>query len=1333
MTEETCFPQIPFNELIQEKVINSIFDKLSNCSSEKEVKDKINEIIGEKVRAGEISIQSIRNSTDFQNKVNLLVDCSLTDLDQTFSEDLNLTPSYIVSGVTAFICNPPSFDYPDIDIQFNFSLKDVFNKILFELIDMLMQTIIQIINQIIDVLTNICEAKIDELFQGYEQITNIIRNSFIQTLNLKVDEIDKELEKLFNVFGFKTDGSLVKSKSYPECDTDLYAIKSVNQFLNDLSMMLTPNEICLLLEGSPTNLTLNTIKELLGFDYPLLQTRLIDEIVIVDFFITLGRFVPKDICNNIKQKYQEVIDQRNSNVCNTNLSEREAIRASILSANGIPEEEVRLLLQNERQRYINRFKNLGSFISNYRNDPESVFSQMSTNIFCKNGKNGSVTLQSFPLALNTSKTIINSFFTNFKSTHFRESQNIQDFYFNKESKRRKITRFYSAVPQQNRRIGNIRIENGENSEYKRVQSLGNPLYYTDNQEFALVIEKYEPDVVYTFENQIARKIYSYITDYLTTVGDIILQGPNSQRYRNYLGYYDSFDNLSRSEVNGISEVVLAIYNTIINTDKLFLLSQKLYFDYFVGENAPTYNVFDFNKITKNKILDYFSDQFSFDDIEILERVLGFSGEKINFGNDYKLELPKPNGDILASYQFRNASGDTITILDLENILENFFERAGREIIQQPRPYDRPAESDPFVYLSDYNSITFSFPNPPKLETYTLEQLNVINTENVNNRWLADINKIIKANATDVQPIGILEEFQTSNLINYQYNVPEITNSNNSIGNNNLNYISLYNSTNINLPQDNSVLSIEEIYTGELTNLINSLNSEQIDQVNYLLGTTYNISDVNSINSKTLLYESSSFTNGPFRETSDSLKQEIKNLLPFKADNVSWQIDAFKKISNLESFDYYENLKNIINYFQTNDNFRVDVEDKKIKDLILIIPFEQIIGVKSTKNKCINEYTNDPCAISEDSIEKVPLINVYIAKAQIKLLIKTLCLRQELKDLLSLTKINPYNYVLNDDTYIEFLLQIVKQDIRKLSGNSSAFYDLVIKYIEDEVDTILNIENTLIDPISNQEINLDQELSTDFKIRFFIKQQYSEILERIENLFITTNLDLIRQENLTIIQDSILQNINLSDEVKQQYRNILLEFIYPTSKILSILKINKIILTSKLYPSMNSVYTSSLYSLRENIIAALSNDPLYKDCSNPFSLQTEGIDLTNYDTDAILEMIKSYIITAPIEIVKGLAQSFDPNIRISHKIRDATELLTQTNLPCLPFSLALLPINIFGFGIGPPILPQYGIPYLALDTAEFLLSPKQKALKLKRLKEQGVFDKLEDLSETPENC
>ena len=1120
---QTCFPEVEFNEVLQDKIIKSVFDKLATCTDEQTLKNNINLILQEKSEQGFISLEPLRKSNDVQTQVNLLLECSLSEATKLIDQNIKIDAAYVISGINKFICNPPSFDFPSINLSFKFSLKDLFIKLLFQFVDLLTQLLLQIIQQILNVVLNICETNFESLLQGYQNINNILSSSFEASINFKINDITSSLQPLFRTFGFNSDGTLIESPNFISCESNIGSIRPVNQFLNDLSMMITPFEICSLFEGVPSQQTLELIKELLQFEYPLLQTRLSDNDIITNFFVSLGRFVPPSICRNIRETYTDEYAYN----CGEEYSQREQVKLSILNRNGHTEEQSREVIRRERERYSNRLKDLGSFVAKLRNDPDKVFDSVPSNIFCKSGKAGMASLSDIPSAVKTTRTIVNGFYNPLKSAHYNDSLNIQDLYFKKQTVRRKSTRFCSESNPEIINGVTYTSETQEKTSYKRLQALGNPIYYTNNLDYALEVEE---------------------------------KVQRTRRLRNTDGTYS--------------------------------------------------------------------------------------------------EIP-----IEGSYTTTNR------VISLDE-----------------------------------------------------QQLNVQDDGYLTNRWVADINKITADGASKTQPIGILEELQLSNLNEYQSMNLEFDYNNNSTSNTQLKFQSIQNSIDPNKPQDNSIITINKVYRNPAT----SLNSNQRQQYNSFINREYGIDNPFTTNN-TLLYDNSDITTGPFRQPTDFITQQLKQIVPNPVKNESLQIQAFKTITGLSETDYYKVFNDLI--LRTSLFSKIVQEDpnyKEIKDTILIIPFERIIGINKVKNTTLTAYLNDPCAISQDiqKQDEISLFNTYLVESAIKLLVRTFCLKNDLKDLLSLVKINPYTFVNNDDTYIEFLLQTFKQDLRRLSGGDY-FYNQVIMYIEKSVDKILELEGVLIDPISGQQINLEEELTTDFKIRFFIKQEYADMLVRLENIFVSS--DTQRQTNLNNIKSVMRRTIQNTTEIPVEFDNLFFEYIFPVSKISSIVKINNIISMTTNYDNSNDTYNTTLQTLKSMILNFTNVEPNFVDCNS--NLPSFDLNIPNING----ELIKQFLIRAPIEIVKGMAENFDPNIRVANPIRRLTESFTGNNLPCLPFSLALLPIGTVPFGFGPPILPPWGFTYLFLDTAEYLLTPAEKNKRLKFALELGKFDKLEDLFEKDENC
>jgi hypothetical protein len=143
-----------------------------------------------------------------------------------------------------------------------------------------------------------------------------------------------------------------------------------------------------------------------------------------------------------------------------------------------------------------------------------------------------------------------------------------------------------------------------------------------------------------------------------------------------------------------------------------------------------------------------------------------------------------------------------------------------------------------------------------------------------------------------------------------------------------------------------------------------------------------------------------------------------------------------------------------------------------------------------------------------------------------------------------------------------------------------------------------------------------------------------------------------------------------------------------------------------------------------------NDPFYEDENIKnlggnkalSSLADNNQEIPGFD-------LASLAAKTPLLILKGLAEISDPNIALAKKIHDAA-LLRDVYLPMPVASMAALPMNIIPLAPGPPITPT-GLAYLATGAATALLSPKEKELLEKELKEKNNLD-LNKAKGTP-NC
>ena len=156
-------------------------------------------------------------------------------------------------------------------------------------------------------------------------------------------------------------------------------------------------------------------------------------------------------------------------------------------------------------------------------------------------------------------------------------------------------------------------------------------------------------------------------------------------------------------------------------------------------------------------------------------------------------------------------------------------------------------------------------------------------------------------------------------------------------------------------------------------------------------------------------------------------------------------------------------------------------------------------------------------------------------------------------------------------------------------------------------------------------------------------------------------------------------------------------------------------------SVNNLFTNTKEQLKSTFYTMLNvNDPTYENETMKKIGGNKGLAALADNNEEIPGIdLLSLAAKTPLLILKGMAETADPNISIAKKIHDAA-LLGDVDIPMLVASLMALPMNIIPFpvGIGPPITPM-GIAYLATDAAGALLSPKEKELRKKRIKEESA--------------
>ena len=167
-------------------------------------------------------------------------------------------------------------------------------------------------------------------------------------------------------------------------------------------------------------------------------------------------------------------------------------------------------------------------------------------------------------------------------------------------------------------------------------------------------------------------------------------------------------------------------------------------------------------------------------------------------------------------------------------------------------------------------------------------------------------------------------------------------------------------------------------------------------------------------------------------------------------------------------------------------------------------------------------------------------------------------------------------------------------------------------------------------------------------------------------------------------------------------NLLLDYVFDLYKFLNISAIYQYHIISCENRQINEIFDTTNAALKVIIKTNLVNrryDQFDSELECPIDLDFElnGLDINALINAELLKML----LTAPIQIFKGLVETIDPNISIASKIRYIAEAAGAPKLPIIPYSLGLLPIGIVPppIGIGPPVLPPYGFIYWGIDAGE----------------------------------
>lgn len=412
-TKDYCFDlqQLPENALAS-KIKNDVIDKLLKCSTKDEVKEVLNTIISdnydnldiEAIRTGDAPVGAVLDS---------FLACSLEESTKDYTST-QIQVGDLLKNAIDLVCNPPSFNiptpFPIIDIS-----ADFLKQLLLAILKLAIKIILSVLKKLLQLIIDICAsgATIQNPFGG-ANVADMINNSFLGV----IDDSNNYINDIFAAFGIDSNGypatSIINGENScnDESAIDTTTIKSTSQFLDDISSILTPMEICSLFDNSPNDQTLKAIEELIKYEHPNMGIVFNNRTKIRELFRLLSKKIDPSLCEAIRNNADKIIN--NPELCLTD--DGRAIRKNLLQTRNLSDDQIEALLDKEREKQKANLEKIASIVASIKNDPNSLFGDQQE-IFCKGGQPGLVSMDQMP-SLKSNMTLTTDFIYNIFSITF---------------------------------------------------------------------------------------------------------------------------------------------------------------------------------------------------------------------------------------------------------------------------------------------------------------------------------------------------------------------------------------------------------------------------------------------------------------------------------------------------------------------------------------------------------------------------------------------------------------------------------------------------------------------------------------------------------------------------------------------------------------------------------------------------------------------------------------------------------------------------------------------------------------------------------------------------
>ncbi len=424
-------------------------------------------------------------------------------------------------------------------------------------------------------------------------------------------------------------------------------------------------------------------------------------------------------------------------------------------------------------------------------------------------------------------------------------------------------------------------------------------------------------------------------------------------------------------------------------------------------------------------------------------------------------------------------------------------------------------------------------------------------------------------------------------------------------------------------------------------------------------------------------------------------------------------------------------------------------------------FLGLVDVQGLKDEIFDNFKNDTCLVMdiEPDPEMHPL-RLQIVKGNFYLSCRTHIVDFQLRNILNTSVFDNKEFYKNDSSYVNYCYQTYIERLQTLSleyykNTLNLLYKDLKKLLENGVDIIDPI--TGIDFASTtQEEDSKKYMQFLFNTQFvFMCEQFNEFLSQQ----ITNNNVTITLSNLETVKDYLINNMKqvnrefqvASNEFNLLYNvnkdtinnitkvtvslvtkdlinpniisfittneiqidgiynsyselpedtlaqlnqliinsstfNLLFGFVFPLNKILNYANITQILLCSTTNENVNLNFQPAFKTTETIYNTATDN-------ADKISCQVEDLNFTlGFDIE-----IAKLVAQTPIAILKSLEETYDPNISLAYKLKQAAEAIGAPDVSIIPYSAPLLVPPPFGPAI--PIVPPWGYIYWGISAGE----------------------------------